>query len=127
MFKYRNEAAFSKALCGHLRKQNWFVQRIETGSTGRGVPDIYAISPEGEAMWLELKRVHTTVKGRHYLSIPWRPGQQAWLHQVTRMKQIARTLVACDDCILLISHHHIYKNDLVPLCECAKIQGLSAL
>lgn len=128
MFKYRNEAAFSKALVAHLRKQNWFVQRIETGSTGKGVPDIYAVAPEGTAIWIELKRVHLCAKGRHFMEIPWRPGQQAWLHTVQKMyKQPVCTLVACDDMILKISHYKIYKNDCVPLNECAKIQGLSAL
>lgn len=127
MYNYRNEAAFSKALVAHLRKNAWFIQRIETGSTGRGVPDIYAISPDGRAMWLELKRVHKSVKGLHYLAIPWRPGQQAWLRQVTAMSQEAHTLVACDDCILMISHHHIYKNDVVPLNECTKILNIHAL
>lgn len=128
MFKYANEAAFSKAVCSHLRKQGWFIQRIETGSTGRGVPDIYAIAPEGTAMWLELKRVHKTAKGRHYLDIPWRPGQQAWLHTVSKVyKQNAYTLCACDDCILRISHNKIYKNDCVVLNECGKIPSISAL
>ena len=127
MFQYRNEAAFSKALVAHLRKAGWFVQRIETGSTGRGVPDIYAISPDGNAMWLELKRVHKSVKGLHYLAVPWRPGQQAWLLQATKMKQTAKTLVACNDCILAVSHYHMYKNDIVPLNECAKIPSISAL
>jgi hypothetical protein len=128
VFKYTNEAAFSKAVCAHLRKQGWFIQRIETGSTGRGVPDIYAIAPEGTAMWLELKRVHKTAKGRHYLDIPWRPGQQAWLYTVSKVyKQNAYTLCACDDCILKISHFKIYKNDCVILNECGKIPSIRAL
>ena len=128
MFKYANEAAFSKAVCSHLRKQNWFVQRIETGSTGRGVPDIYAVAPTGQAIWLELKRVHKTAKGRHYLEIPWRPGQQAWLHTVAKSyKQICYTLCACDDCILQISHFKIYQNNIVKLNECAKIPSIQGL
>lgn len=128
MYNYKNEAAFSKALVAHLRKQNWFIQRIETGSTGRGVPDIYAIAPDGTAVWIELKRVHKTAKGRHSLDIPWRPGQQAWLNTVQKMyRQNVCTLVACDDCILKIVHYKIYKNDCVPLCECGEIPSISAL
>ena len=127
MYNYRNEAAFSKALCAHLRAAGWFIQRIETGSTGRGVPDIYAISPQGEAMWLELKRVHKSAKGLHFLAVPWRPGQQAWLLQVTKMKQTAKTLVACDDCIVMVSHFHIWQNDIIKLNECVKIPSISAL
>lgn len=127
MYDYCNEAAFSKAVCAHLRKQNWFVQRIETGSTGRGVPDIYAISPDRQAMWLELKRVHINAKGRHQIVVPWRPGQQAWLHQVTKMGQTAMTLIACNDCIVMARHWHLYKNDILPLSQCQKIPSISAL
>ena len=127
MYDYRNEAAFSKAVCAHLRKQNWFVQRIETGSTGRGVPDIYAINPARQAMWLELKRVHIAIKGRHQIVVPWRPGQQAWLHQVTKMGQIAITLIACNDFIVIAKHYHLYKNDILLLNECQKIPSISLL
>lgn len=129
MFNYKNEAAFSKAVCAHLRKQGYFVQRIETGSTGRGVPDIYAVSISGKAMWLELKRVHTNAAGKRYVTIPWRPGQQAWLHLiVTSYKQTAYTLAAFNDCILLIQHAgRIYKNDIVLLSQCTILNSISAL
>lgn len=128
MFNYKNEAAFSKAVCAHLRKQGYFVQRIETGSTGRGVPDIYAVSIAGKAMWLELKRVHTNAAGKRYVTIPWRPGQQAWLHLiVTSYKQTAYTLAAFNDCILLIQHEGIYRNDIVLLSKCKIISSISAL
>lgn len=112
MFNYRNEAAFSKAVCSHLRAQHFFVQRIETGSTGRGVPDIFAISPLGEPMWLELKRVHK--KCTRFVCVPWRPGQQAWLHEVNTVYRVTcKTLVAMDDCIICVSHNIIHKNDII--------------
>ena len=113
MFNYRNEAAFSKAFVQHLRKYGWFVQRIESGSTGRGVPDIYCISPQGNAFWFELKRVHMNAAGHKVLSIPWRPGQQTWLHGVHKYNQRVFTLACFNDMILVIKHDKIHKDDLI--------------
>lgn len=127
MFRYRNEAEFSAAVVRHLRKYGWFVQRIETGTTGRGVPDIYAISPDKQAMWLELKRVHCCAKGRSVLKIPWRPGQQAWLREVTARGQRCFTLACCDDFILQISHKQIWSNDCVELSKCGRIARINDL
>lgn len=124
---YRNEAAFSKAVCAHLRKQGYFVQRIETGSTGRGVPDIYCISPDGKAMWLELKRVHCSTKGRDRCAVPWRPGQQAWLRTAARYRQFARTLVAFDDCIMIVAHNQIWSNDIILFSKCQRIARINDL
>lgn len=127
MYKYKNEAHFSKAVVSHLRKQGWFVQRIETGSIGRGVPDIYAVSPLGDAVWLELKRIHTTVRGKRQVSIPWRPGQQSWLRLVNTYKQNAFTLAAFDDCILRIPHNTLHKNDIVDTKNCIILWSISDL
>lgn len=127
MIKYRNEALFSRAVCAHLRKQGYFVQRIETGSTGRGVPDIYCITPDGRAMWLELKRVHSSAKGKDRVTIPWRPGQQAWLNMVHKFRQTARTLVAFDDCIMIVGHSHIWANDIILFSQCQKILSIQDL
>ena len=118
MTLYRNEAAFSNAFCKHLRRHNWFVQRIESGLTGRGIPDIYAISPTGEAFWFELKRVHSKVRGKDRSPIPWRPGQQAWLNTVHKYGQNVATLAAFDDCILYITHTKIWANDVVLFSQC---------
>lgn len=127
MYKYRNEAHFSGALVKHLRSKGWFVQRIETGSTGRGVPDIYCISPDGRAMWLELKRVHQSLRGRDRAVVPWRPGQQAWLRQVTRLKQTCYTIAAFDDCFVLIPHNAIWSNDIILLSKCTLFFTFNAL
>lgn len=129
MFKYRNEAAFSKAVVAHLRKQGWFVQRIETGSTGRGVPDIYAISPVGIPFWLELKREHKSALRCSEVQIHWRPGQQAWLYAVAKTyKQLCYTLAAFDDCILVISHSEgRYIEDMVRVKNVKILPSISAL
>lgn len=129
MYKYKNEAHFSKAVVRHLRSKGWFVQRIETGTIGRGVPDIYAISPLGDPVWLELKRVHTEALDRPLVKIPWREGQQIWLHEVSKVyKQKCFTLAAFDDCILQIPHNiELHKNDYIAVKKCTLLPSLSAL
>lgn len=121
MFNYRNEASFSNALCKAMRNKGWFIQRIESGTTGKGIPDIYSISPQCTAIWFELKRVHHNCGPVE--QIPWRPGQQAWLRDVVNRSQSALTLVAFNDCILVISHLKVFHDNTVqvagvdaPLC-----------
>lgn len=111
MYNYRNEASFSNALCKAMRAKGWFVQRIESGTTGKGIPDIYTISPQHAAMWIELKRVHHNCGAEEI--IPWRPGQQSWLFEVSRRGQSAQTVVAFNDCMLVIPHYCIYKGDKI--------------
>lgn len=113
MFRYRNEALFSQAVCKTLRNAGWFVQRIESGETGKGIPDLYVISPAGTPMWIELKRVHHKASARE--TIPWRPGQQVWLHTTATppFLQPAITLCCFDDIIWEIGHYKVYPNNVV--------------
>lgn len=113
MFHYKNEAMFSKAFVQALRNRNWFVQRIESGETGKGIPDIYAIAPNGTPFWFELKRVHIIANSFNSIGIPWRPGQQAWLMKARLYKQKVFTIACCNNVILKISHDSMHKNNLV--------------
>lgn len=126
MFRYRNEAMFSRALCEHLRGKGWFIQRIESHETGKGIPDIYAIAPEGVAVWLELKRAHKKCP-KEEDRIQWRPGQQAWLHTVTRRKQRAFTVCCYDDYLAIIKHDRLYKDCIVNRTEMRLVPSLSNL
>lgn len=114
MLSYRNEAAFSKALCAAMRAKGIFVQRIESGETGKGIPDLFVIT-KGVPMWIELKRVHGRVPahGGLTVNIPWRPGQQAWLHEVRARGVTTMTLVCFDNGILQIMHERIYPENSV--------------
>lgn len=103
MFRYRNEAAFSKALCSSFSKRGIFHQRIESGETGRGIPDLFVILPSVGPCWLELKRIHKEVSVGDTIRVPWRPGQLAWMMKEMRAKGIpCYTLVCCDNVILRI-------------------------
>lgn len=118
MLSYRNEAAFSKALVTAMRNKGIFVQRIESGETGKGIPDLFVITQK-VPMWIELKRVHGTCSNKPYVEIPWRPGQQAWLYDVRSRGVTTMTLACFDDGILRIPHTAIWGKNLVPteLCD----------
>jgi hypothetical protein len=115
MLTYRNEAAFSKALVTALRNKKWFVQRIESGQMGKGIPDIFAISPSHIPMWLELKREHSFCNAGNYVEIHWRPGQQAWLTDVNQRGMLTYTIACFNDGILQIPHKHVYIQNLIPV------------
>lgn len=128
MINYRNEAAFSKALVTALRNKGWFVQRIESGETGKGIADIYTVSPTGVAMWLELKRVHMSIPSKiNFVDIPWRPGQQAWLSVLHTYKQKVFTLACFDNGILRIPHHTVWQQNLVLIDECTYFKDVRSL
>ena len=115
MLSYRNEAAFSKALCTAMRAKGIFVQRIESGETGKGIPDLFVIT-KGTPIWIELKRVHGRIPAHDGLSvnIPWRPGQLAWLHDVASRGVMTMTLACFDNGILQITHDHLFTtNDVL--------------
>lgn len=125
MLTYRNEAAFSKALCTAMRAKGIFVQRIESGETGKGIPDLFVIT-HGVPMWIELKRVHGACH-RDYVEIPWRPGQQAWLNDVTHRGVKCATLACFDDGILMIDHRTIWSKNLVPVQVCGYYPDIRSL
>ncbi len=128
MINYRNEAAFSKALVTTLRNKGWFIQRIESGETGKGIADIYAVSPTGIAMWLELKRVHMNIPSKiNFVDIPWRPGQQAWLSVLHTYKQKVFTLACFNNGILRIPHHTVWQQNLVLIDECTYFKDVRSL
>lgn len=57
---------------------DFFFQRVETGGTGRGIPDAHYISPGGAAGWLELKQTDGWL-------VPLMPEQQGWADRYARM------------------------------------------
>lgn len=113
MLAYRNEAAFSKALVTAMRAKGIFVQRIESGETGKGIPDLFIIT-KGTPMWIELKRIHDTCSDKKNVTIPWRPGQQAWLTEVADRGVATMTLACFNDGILKIQGDTVWNKNNVP-------------
>ncbi len=71
-----SEAIFSKLLKKHMPiEAHW--QRIETGSTGTGIPDVN-VCHLGQDIWIVLK----LVKGR---KVDLSPTQVAWLTKRSRV------------------------------------------
>lgn len=103
---YKNEAAFAKAFGNVLKANGAFVTRIETGSTGQGVPDMFVVY-NGVDFWMELKNEPTikydTARDSTH-TIHWRPGQKAWMltYALHHCVKFAYTIVAGKDCFLII-------------------------
>lgn len=128
MLSYRNEAAFSKAVVTTLRNKGWFIQRIESGETGKGIPDIYAIMPNKVAVWLELKRIHKEIHPYDIsFEVTWRPGQQSWLSSVVARGQHAYTLCCFNNIIFQIYHDRIYKENKVLIQSCVAVKSVKEL
>lgn len=110
---YKNEAAFKQALISEFKKQGCFVQCIETGQLGLGVPDFVA-GRKGREVWIETKIVHAFLD-KNNIKIPWRKGQKAWALQY--LKQVERpcyTVCAFNDSILVLPLTQTFPGDLVP-------------
>jgi hypothetical protein len=109
---YRNEAAFSKAFCGRLKRLGLTVTRVESGGTRRGIPDIHWVG-FGQEGWIELKNVHYSYYKKP-IKVPWRPGQQAWALDYYRAKKTpSLTVVACNNCILVVPMVRPFKENWV--------------
>ena len=70
-----NEAKFSTLFRAALRRAGAQVDKIETGETCVGIPDLHVYSEKKGTYWLELKVCNNAAK----LTVALRPGQIAWL------------------------------------------------
>lgn len=73
---WETESKFVHYVANKLSKEGAFMMRIETGSTARGVPDMY-VQANGDDYWIEFKNC----KYEPVVEIPWRNGQQSWAHK----------------------------------------------
>lgn len=82
------EAQYSKGLSKFLKHHGFFVQRIESGTTGAGIPDIFCITPNKKPLWIELKCIQPGTK-----NIPWHGYQLQWLYNCCQAGVLTITLV----------------------------------
>ena len=106
--RYPNEHSFVTYFTKQLKNMGYFVQRIESGMTGKGIPDLFAII-DGIPMWIEFKREHYAIQAKNKIS--WRPGQRAWLRRVGT-DMMCYTIVMFDDIIGVITHGYYPKRHL---------------
>lgn len=71
------ESEFRSALSASMRKAGFFVQALESGSTGSGIPDLYYSFDEETRGFMELKVIRADWPCDR--KVPFRPGQAAWL------------------------------------------------
>ena len=104
------EKYWSDRLSKLLTDSGCFVQRIESGSTGRGIPDMFVITPKSIPVWIENKVILITRNDIRKLesgieckvTIPWRPGQLAWHDKVhNAMTCLTLTRVAGSSYVLV--------------------------
>jgi len=99
---YKTEAMFSRALCDMLANKPVMVQRIESGETGRGIPDLYLRLKKRE-VWIELKNHKDQSIHQRVWFVRWRRGQQAWATKYRQSSGLCTfTLVAMKDGYLWI-------------------------
>lgn len=108
-----NEQALWNALHTTLKSYNCIAQRIESGVTGRGIPDLYLRTPKRE-IWVELKVTSASKVEDEWFKIPWRQGQQAWhLRYYKLTKLCGYTLVEVRDGYILIPMVKLFHNNIV--------------
>jgi hypothetical protein len=91
------------------------IQRIETGTTGKGVPDLY-LRYHTRELWVELKNMPRDSIYAGQFEIPWRAGQQSWhLDYYRACKSPVTTVVAMRDGFLLIPLYKRFVKNVVKL------------
>jgi hypothetical protein len=109
---YRSEKQFYHALAAELSKDA-MIQRIESGRTSAGIPDVYVRYP-GYELWLELKNMPRAKLTQTGYVIPWRPGQQAWAFNYHRVSQLCVcTLCALNDGFIGVPMIKTFPNNIV--------------
>lgn len=99
--------AFKKKIGSRMQ-----VIRIESHSTGNGIPDTF-VQGLSEDFWIEFKNSKFS-KGST-VSVPWRPGQQAWAAEYKRahLTKCTLTLMSGEDGIYFIPMYKTYKDNKV--------------
>ena len=111
---YSTEYAFSIPFCRKLTKAGLFVTRIESHGTGNGIPDLF-VTGTGWDCWIELKNMPDKSIYSKVLTVPWRPGQVAWMFRYfnTVRRRSCLTIVACCDGVIIIPMIHPFKGHKV--------------
>lgn len=106
------------------RELGYKIQRIESPTTGRGIPDLF-VETDDYSYWIELKREKRSFRsGPSPLSIGWREGQQTWMlekYLASKRTRPCFTFVAFDDCIIAIPMIKRYKDDLILRSDASRI------
>lgn len=91
-----------------LRTYPVFFQRIESGVTGIGIPDVFFRTRSTEG-WIELKSI-STLKVRKKVKMPFRVGQLSWIERYRKLG--GQILVFCfvNDSLAVIANNKIQEE-----------------
>ncbi len=108
---YSTERNFSATFCSRLEKAGMFVTHIESHGTGNGIPDLF-VTGTGWDCWIELKNMPDKSIYSKVLTVPWRPGQVAWMFRYfnTICTHNCLTIVACCDGVIIIPMIYPFKE-----------------
>jgi hypothetical protein len=88
------------------------VQRIESGITSVGIPDLF-LAGVANHLWVELKNLPKKAL-KDTLQIPFRPGQQGWAHEYkAATKKNVLVCAALKDCIVILPMHKYFSRNFV--------------
>ena len=112
---YTTENEFSTLLSVKLTTHGMRVTRIESHTTGNGIPDMY-IDGHGFDCFIELKNDRKLSVHDKIIKVQWRPGQQAWMYDYFlrhRKSKCCLTIIACTDGWFVIPMTKIFKDNVV--------------
>lgn len=113
MFATENE--FSIFFTAKLKKYGMRTTRIESHTTGNGIPDLY-VDGHGFDCFIELKNDKKLSVHDKTIKVQWRPGQQAWMYEYFlkhKCYNCCLTIIACTDGWFIIPMTQIFKDSTV--------------
>jgi hypothetical protein len=103
-----SESDFSHHLQPALKAAKCFVQAIESGITGCGIPDLFIRTRSGNAVWMELKHLYYPL-GQSF-TVPYRPGQYPWLWRYRKHGGISVLAISYNGGFLFYANDRIQKE-----------------
>lgn len=116
--QYKTESRFRNQLVNEMRLEGFEVQTIESGGTGRGIPDVYFAKLDGTRIgdpvfngWIELKNITTELSDP--VVIDFRAGQLEWLNRFAKAGVNVYLGVSCGEGIFMFPRFEIQKTYLL--------------
>jgi hypothetical protein len=104
--QYKTESRFRNQLVNEMRLEGFEVQGIESGMTGRGIPDLYFSGVI--TGWIELKNITGELKDP--VVIDFRAGQYEWLLRFHKAGTNVYLMVSCCEGIFVFRGSEIKKS-----------------
>ena len=134
--QYKTESRLRNQLVNELRLEGFEVQSIESGMTGRGIPDVFFAKLSGVQQyefnfhgWIELKNITTEL--RDPVVIDFRAGQYEWLMRFAGAGVNVYLIVSCSEGLFVFKRYDIQKsyplNDFLASKKLTKMKNLESV